>query len=183
MIDWPPAAPRSDSPAGAASATIVSPRADQVDIGLFIALLADPCHVGSAHLRRELAKFYRVNYAVDTKFTVRYIVSLNESRGNAAPRRAPRATPSTPPRRRSSCSASFSFREPRLSLADLATRTGIPRATAFRLLSTLEQVGFPRQGPRRIPARASSASCSATSSPADSTCARRRDRTWSRCAR
>jgi DNA-binding IclR family transcriptional regulator len=36
----------------------------------------------------------------------------------------------------------FSFREPRLSLADLATRTGIPRATAFRLLSTLEQSGF-----------------------------------------
>ena len=36
----------------------------------------------------------------------------------------------------------FSFREPRLSLADLAERTGIPRATAFRLLSTLEQSGF-----------------------------------------
>src|SRR5207247_5838482 len=36
----------------------------------------------------------------------------------------------------------FSFREPRLSLAALATRTGIPRATAFRLLSTLEQSGF-----------------------------------------
>jgi len=36
----------------------------------------------------------------------------------------------------------FSFREPRLSLADLAKRTGIPRATAFRLLSTLEQTGF-----------------------------------------
>jgi DNA-binding IclR family transcriptional regulator len=36
----------------------------------------------------------------------------------------------------------FSFREPRLSLADLAARTGIPRATAFRLLSTLEQAGF-----------------------------------------
>ena len=36
----------------------------------------------------------------------------------------------------------FSFREPRLSLADLAMRTGIPRATAFRLLSTLEQSGF-----------------------------------------
>jgi IclR family transcriptional regulator, KDG regulon repressor len=36
----------------------------------------------------------------------------------------------------------FSFREPRLSLADLASRTGIPRATAFRLLSTLEQSGF-----------------------------------------
>ncbi len=36
----------------------------------------------------------------------------------------------------------FSFREPRLSLAELAKRTGIPRATAFRLLSTLEQAGF-----------------------------------------
>ena len=36
----------------------------------------------------------------------------------------------------------FSFRESRLSLADLANRTGIPRATAFRLLSTLEQSGF-----------------------------------------
>jgi DNA-binding IclR family transcriptional regulator len=36
----------------------------------------------------------------------------------------------------------FSYREPRLSLADLAARTGIPRATAFRLLSTLEQAGF-----------------------------------------
>jgi DNA-binding IclR family transcriptional regulator len=36
----------------------------------------------------------------------------------------------------------FSFRETRLSLADLAARTGIPRATAFRLLSTLEQSGF-----------------------------------------
>lgn len=36
----------------------------------------------------------------------------------------------------------FSFRDPRLSLADLASRTGIPRATAFRLLSTLEQSGF-----------------------------------------
>jgi DNA-binding IclR family transcriptional regulator len=36
----------------------------------------------------------------------------------------------------------FSFREPRLSLAELAARTGIPRATAFRLLSTLEQSGF-----------------------------------------
>jgi DNA-binding IclR family transcriptional regulator len=36
----------------------------------------------------------------------------------------------------------FSFREPRLSLSDLAARTGIPRATAFRLLSTLEQSGF-----------------------------------------
>ncbi len=38
--------------------------------------------------------------------------------------------------------SAFSFREPRLSLADLAHRTGIPRATAFRLLSTLEQSGF-----------------------------------------
>jgi DNA-binding IclR family transcriptional regulator len=36
----------------------------------------------------------------------------------------------------------FSFREPRLSLAELAARTGIPRATAFRLLSTLEGSGF-----------------------------------------
>jgi len=36
----------------------------------------------------------------------------------------------------------FSFREPRLSLADLATRTGIPRPTAFRLLTTLEEAGF-----------------------------------------
>lgn len=36
----------------------------------------------------------------------------------------------------------FSFREPRLSLAELAERTGIPRATAFRLLTTLEQSGF-----------------------------------------
>jgi DNA-binding IclR family transcriptional regulator len=36
----------------------------------------------------------------------------------------------------------FSFREPRLSLAELATRTGIPRPTAFRLLTTLEQAGF-----------------------------------------
>jgi IclR family acetate operon transcriptional repressor len=38
--------------------------------------------------------------------------------------------------------SAFSFREPRLSLADLATRTGIPRPTAFRLLATLEQAGF-----------------------------------------
>jgi DNA-binding IclR family transcriptional regulator len=38
--------------------------------------------------------------------------------------------------------STFSFREPRLSLAELAARTGIPRATAFRLLSTLEQSGF-----------------------------------------
>src|SRR5262245_47709282 len=38
--------------------------------------------------------------------------------------------------------SAFSFREPRLSLAELAERTGIPRATAFRLMSTLEQSGF-----------------------------------------
>src|SRR6266851_6713096 len=38
--------------------------------------------------------------------------------------------------------STFSFREPRMSLADLAGRTGIPRATAFRLLLTLEQAGF-----------------------------------------
>src|SRR5918996_1036352 len=38
--------------------------------------------------------------------------------------------------------SAFSFREPRLSLAELVSRTGIPRATAFRLLSTLEQAGF-----------------------------------------
>src|SRR3954469_12738967 len=38
--------------------------------------------------------------------------------------------------------SAFSFREPRLSLADLAKPTGIPRAPAFRLLSTLEQSGF-----------------------------------------
>jgi IclR family transcriptional regulator, KDG regulon repressor len=38
--------------------------------------------------------------------------------------------------------SAFSFRQPRLSLADLATRTGIPRPTAFRLLTTLEQAGF-----------------------------------------
>ena len=36
----------------------------------------------------------------------------------------------------------FSFQKPHLSLADLATRTGIPRPTAFRLLTTLEQAGF-----------------------------------------
>lgn len=36
----------------------------------------------------------------------------------------------------------FSFRERRLSLSELASRTGIPRATAFRLLSTLEEAGF-----------------------------------------
>ena len=38
--------------------------------------------------------------------------------------------------------SAFSFREPRLSLADLATQTGIPRPRAFRLLTTLEQAGF-----------------------------------------
>lgn len=36
----------------------------------------------------------------------------------------------------------FSFTERRLSLNTLAARTGIPKATAFRLLSTLEQSGF-----------------------------------------
>jgi IclR family transcriptional regulator, KDG regulon repressor len=36
----------------------------------------------------------------------------------------------------------FSFSERKLSLNNLAARTGIPRATAFRLLSTLEQSGF-----------------------------------------
>jgi DNA-binding IclR family transcriptional regulator len=36
----------------------------------------------------------------------------------------------------------FSFNELRLSLSDLAARTGIPRAMAFRLLSTLEGAGF-----------------------------------------
>jgi DNA-binding IclR family transcriptional regulator len=38
--------------------------------------------------------------------------------------------------------SAFSLAEPRLSLAALATRTGIPRPTAFRLLTTLEQAGF-----------------------------------------
>ena len=38
--------------------------------------------------------------------------------------------------------SAFSFAERRLSLSDLAARTGIPRATAFRLLSTLEASGF-----------------------------------------
>jgi IclR family KDG regulon transcriptional repressor len=37
---------------------------------------------------------------------------------------------------------SFSFQERSLSLSSLAGRTGIPRATAFRLLTTLEQAGF-----------------------------------------
>lgn len=36
----------------------------------------------------------------------------------------------------------FSFAERRLSLNELAARSGIPRATAFRLLSTLEEGGF-----------------------------------------
>jgi len=36
----------------------------------------------------------------------------------------------------------FSFNERKLSLNNLAARTGIPKATAFRLLSTLEQSGF-----------------------------------------
>jgi DNA-binding IclR family transcriptional regulator len=36
----------------------------------------------------------------------------------------------------------FSFKERSFSLSDLANRTGIPRATAFRLLSTLDQYGF-----------------------------------------
>ena len=36
----------------------------------------------------------------------------------------------------------FSFSERKLSLNTLATRTGIPKATAFRLLSTLEESGF-----------------------------------------
>jgi DNA-binding IclR family transcriptional regulator len=36
----------------------------------------------------------------------------------------------------------FSFTDRKLSLNSLAARTGIPRATAFRLLSTLEQSGF-----------------------------------------
>jgi DNA-binding IclR family transcriptional regulator len=36
----------------------------------------------------------------------------------------------------------FSFRERSLTLNSLASRTGIPKATAFRLLSTLEQSGF-----------------------------------------
>jgi DNA-binding IclR family transcriptional regulator len=38
--------------------------------------------------------------------------------------------------------SAFSFREPTLSLADLAARTGIPRPRAFRLLTTLEQAGY-----------------------------------------
>jgi IclR family transcriptional regulator, KDG regulon repressor len=36
----------------------------------------------------------------------------------------------------------FSFSERSLTLSSLANRTGIPKATAFRLLSTLEQSGF-----------------------------------------
>jgi DNA-binding IclR family transcriptional regulator len=38
--------------------------------------------------------------------------------------------------------SAFSVRERQMSLAELASRTGIPRATAFRLLSTLEGDGF-----------------------------------------
>jgi len=38
--------------------------------------------------------------------------------------------------------STFSFHERRLSLSELAARTGIPRATAFRLLSTLEAARF-----------------------------------------
>jgi DNA-binding IclR family transcriptional regulator len=38
--------------------------------------------------------------------------------------------------------SAFSLRERKLSLAKLATRTGIPRATVFRLLRTLEEEGF-----------------------------------------
>ena len=36
----------------------------------------------------------------------------------------------------------FSTAQPRLSLASLPAQTSIPRATAFRLLSTLEEAGF-----------------------------------------
>jgi DNA-binding IclR family transcriptional regulator len=36
----------------------------------------------------------------------------------------------------------FSTTRPRLSLAEAPARTGIPRATAFRLLATLEEAGF-----------------------------------------
>lgn len=36
----------------------------------------------------------------------------------------------------------FSVREPTLSLSELIQRTGLPRATAFRLLATLEQCGY-----------------------------------------
>ena len=36
----------------------------------------------------------------------------------------------------------FSGSEPTLSLSDLIRRTGLPRATAFRLLATLEQCGY-----------------------------------------
>jgi hypothetical protein len=39
-------------------------------------------------------------------------------------------------------SIAFSFHECRLSLSGLAARTGIPRATAFRLLSTREAARF-----------------------------------------
>src|SRR2546425_12319780 len=36
----------------------------------------------------------------------------------------------------------FSFKDRRLSLSELAPRTGIPRATVFRLLSPLEASGL-----------------------------------------
>lgn len=36
----------------------------------------------------------------------------------------------------------FSYEDRRLSLAELSARTGVPRATAFRLLATLEETGF-----------------------------------------
>src|SRR2546428_9372334 len=36
----------------------------------------------------------------------------------------------------------FSFKDRRLSVSDLAPRTGLPRAQVFRLLSTLEASGF-----------------------------------------
>lgn len=36
----------------------------------------------------------------------------------------------------------FSYEDRRLSLAELSSRTGVPRATAFRLLATLEEAGY-----------------------------------------
>jgi DNA-binding IclR family transcriptional regulator len=36
----------------------------------------------------------------------------------------------------------FTLQEPSLSLSELMERTGLPRATAFRLLATLEQCGY-----------------------------------------